>query len=147
MLNPERLETAYQEFTHDLNKWVPDGITSIDLNVLSTLGLLQHEKLDAPYTDSISRYFQIVETQDKVTLFNQQFVVWIVPKLAHGKPITFTYIALLQQEEPHLEMVFSTSGVYNSPKYILTVLHHFLKEVVDTEAMISALDKKKPKQC
>ncbi len=146
MITPKQLETAYQEFVHDLNKWIPDGITTIDLHVLNQLGLLQHEKLDTPYTDTISRYFQIIETDDKVTLFNEQFAVWIVPKLIEGKPITLTYIALLQQDYPHLEMAFSTAGVYNAPKYILTILHQFLKEVVDTEAVISSIDKKKPKK-
>jgi hypothetical protein len=39
-------------------------------------------------------------------------------------------------------LVFSTAGVYNTPKYILKVLQHFLSEVLDTEAIIIAMGKK-----
>ena len=51
-------------------------------------------------------------------------------------------IALLQNNKPHLEIVYQTSGVYNTPRYILKVLQHFLTEVLDTEAVISSIGKK-----
>jgi hypothetical protein len=56
---------------------------------------------------------------------------------------TMTFIALLQNTKPHLEIVFATSGVYNTPKFILKVLEHFLTEVIDTEAIISSINRPK----
>jgi hypothetical protein len=88
-------------------------------------------------------YFQVLETPDKVTLFNEQFVVWILPKVVQEIPLTLTFIGRLQTTKANLELVFSTTGVYNTPKFILKVLEHFLTEVIDTEAIISSINKPK----
>lgn len=144
MINPIQLEEAYKEFTQNFNKWVPDGVLSVNLSLLHELGLLDNAQFEqTTTTDHLSQYFHVVETDDKVTLFNEQFAIWIVPKLLDNNPTTLTFIALLNANKPHLEIVFSTMGVYNSPKYILKVLQHFLTEVLDTEALISAIGKKK----
>ena len=143
MINPIHLEEAYSEFSQNLNKWVPDGVIQVNLSLLHDLGLLNQSQFEQATIDHITHYFHVVETPDKVTLFNQQFAIWIVPKLVDDNPTTLTYVALVaNNNKPHLELVFSTSGVYNTPKYILKVLQHFLTEVLDTEAIISAMGKK-----
>lgn len=143
MINPAILEEAYQEFTKDLQRAMPDGIISVDLQLINSLGLLNNAELAQPAPDNLAHYFHVVETADKVTLFNEQFAVWIVPQMVDNIATTLTFIALLQQQKPHLEIIFSTTGVYNTPKYILKILQHFLTEVVDTEAIITAIDRKK----
>lgn len=143
MINPIMLEEAFRKFSHNLLKWLPDGITHVDMKLLHRLGLLNHAELDAPLSDAyLNQHFHIIETLEKVTLFNEQFSIWIVPEVIDEVPTTTTFIALLQSNKPHLEIVYTTSGVYNTPKYILKVLQHFLTEVQDTEAVISAIDKK-----
>lgn len=143
MINPNVLEDAYKEFSKDLLKWVPDGIIQVDLKLLNDLGLLNNAELEHSISDDeLNHYFHIIETADKVTLFNEQFAIWIVPQLVDETPTTTTLIALLQSNKPHLEIVYLTSGVYNTPKYILKVLQHFLAEVQDTEAVISSIGKK-----
>jgi hypothetical protein len=143
MINPNVLEEAYKEFSKDLLKWVPDGIIQVDLKLLNDLGLLNNAELEHSISDDqLNHYFHIIETPDKVTLFNEQFAIWIVPQLVDETPTTTTLIALLQSNKPHLEIVYLTSGVYNTPKYILKVLQHFLEEVQDTEAVISSIGKK-----
>ncbi len=142
MINPSQLEDAFKEFTQDFTKWVPDGVMTVDLALLQELGLLNYNHLEQGTTDSLMHYFHVVETPDKVTLFNEQFAIWIVPKSSEELPLTMTMIALLHNSRPHLEIVFSTSGVYNTPRFILKVLQHFLTEVIDTEAIISSIDKK-----
>ncbi len=144
MINPAKLEEAYQQFSGNLKQWVPDGVISVNLGLLSELGLLSNAYLEQPPPENISHFFHVVETPDKITLFNEQFAIWIVPKSEETAPSTLTYIALLNTpKSPHLELVFSTTGVYNSPKYILKVLQHFLSDVMDTEATIASIDKKK----
>lgn len=144
MINPKVLEDAYREFTKNLAQWVPDGIVQVDLKLLNDLGILNHNALENGLTDDqINHHFHIVETPEKVTLFNEQFAVWIVPELIEDIPRTTTLIALLQSNQPHLEIVYMTMGVYNSPKYILKILQHYIAEVQDTEAVISAIGKKK----
>lgn len=143
MIDPIQLEDAYQEFSENLRKWIPDGIMNVNLNLLNDIGLLNLEKLEGNTTDSLSHLFHVLETAEKVTLYNEQFAIWIVPKMVDNVASTLTYIALLGPSKPRLEIVFSTAGVYNTPKYILKILQHFLLEVIDTEQIISSIGKKK----
>lgn len=142
MINPVQLEESFKEFSQNIHKWAPDGIISVDLQLLDQLGMLNNAKIDNATTDAITHYFHVIETVDKVTLFNEQFAVWIVPQSLEENTSTFTYIALVQAGRPHLEIIFATTGVYNTPKYILKILEHFLSEVLDTEAIISSIGKK-----
>ena len=143
MINPNQLEDAYREFSQNLVKWVPDGVITVNIALLNDLGLLSNAQLKQNLTtDNLSHYFHVIETIDKVTLFNDQFAIWIVPKTVDSLSSTTTFIALVTNNKPHLEIVFSTTGVYNTPKYILKILQHFLTEVQDTEALISSMGKK-----
>lgn len=142
MLNPIELEDAFQNFIANLNDYIPDGIIEVNLQLLSELGLLEVEQMQDDQSDEeFPHYFHVIETSDKVTLFNHQFAVWIVPKIIDGNPTTLTLISLITEDEPNLEIVFSTSGLYNAPKYVLKVLKSYLSEVLDTEAVISSIGK------
>lgn len=145
MITPTEMDAAFQEFSQNLPKHVPDGVINVELGLLQQLGLLNHDQFDASKThDDLMHYFHVLETNDKVTLYNEQFIVWILPQMTQGISVTLTFIALLQpQQKPHLELVFSTSGVYNTPKFILKILEHFLTEVIDTEEMISTINRPK----
>ncbi len=141
MINPIELERAYQTFSQDLTKWTPDGIIPVNLSLLHEMGILKEEQKEViEDQEGLSHYFHVIETEEKVTLFNEQFVIWITPQLIDETPTTLTLIALLHIGKPQLEAVFSSSGVYNSPKYILMVLQHFLKDTIDTEKTLSSIE-------
>ena len=142
MINPSALDEAFSEFSKNFSKWLPDGVISINLQVLHDLGLLNSANLDKPVPDNLSHQFHVIETNDKVTLYNQQFAIWIVPQNESNIPTTMAMIALLQHGKPHLEIVYKTSGVYNTPRYILRILQHYLTEVIDTENIISSMEDK-----
>jgi len=143
MVNPVVLEESYNEFMKDLTKWIPDGVIDVNLKLLDEMGLLtENELANDESQDHFPHYFHVVETPDKVTLFNHQFAVWITPQVINQIPCTLTLIGLVQTEKPHLELGFTTSGVYNTPKFVLRILRFFLSEVIDTEAIISSIDKK-----
>lgn len=142
MLDPNILEDFYQGFVKDIKKWLPDGITEIDLNVMHQLGLLSLAQIDQKNNDAINHYFHVIETQEKITLYNEQFAIWIVPQSQTALPRTLTFISLLTPEKPQLEIVFSTEGVYNTPKYIMKILQQYLSEVLDIEAVIASIGKK-----
>ena len=143
MMNPIQLEEAYKDFTENFQKWAPDGFINVNLQLLQELGLLNNSEFENSDSESLSQQFHVIETSDKVTLFNKQFAIWIVPQLDTELPSTLILISLIQNLKPHLEIVYTTSGVYNTPKYILRVLQHFLTEVLDTEAILSSINKKK----
>lgn len=141
-MTPNELEEAYQDFTKNFKKWAPDGIIEINLESLCEMGLLNRDDLDEEEPDDVTQYFHVTETPDKITLHNEKFAIWISPKLIDDIPTTHTYISQLHKNKPHLELVYATAGVYNTPKFILKVLQHFLIEVIDTDAVISSMGKK-----
>jgi len=142
MVNPVQLEESYNEFMKDISHWIPDGIIDIDLKLLDEMRLLNQKELEMDENqDHFPHYFHVIETPDKVTLFNHQFAVWIAPQVINDVPCTLTLVALMHAEKPHLELGFATSGVYNTPKFVLRILRFFLSEVIDTEAIISSIDK------
>lgn len=142
-MNPIQLEEAYKDFTDNFQQWAPDGCIDINLQILQELGLLNNWDKEGTAPESLTQQFHVIETHDKVTLFNEKFAVWITPQTQTELPSTMVFIALMQQQKPHLEIVYTTSGVYNTPKYILKVLQHFMTEMLDTEATLSSIEKSK----
>lgn len=140
MLNPIQIEDYFREYSKDLNNIAHDGIINVDLRLLHDLGLLKdlHQAYEEP--DDLTQYFHVLESAEKVTLFNEQFLIWIVPKMEQDIPITYVLIASLNSGKPTFEVVFTTSGVYNTPKYVLKVLQHFLLDMLETEATLTAFE-------
>ena len=142
MLDPVKIEASYKQFMENLSVWAPDGILKIDLHVLHDLNLLDSMQEDHGDPDDLTQYFHVSESAEKVTLYNDQFVVWIVPKMDEQQPMTYVLIALCQQDHaPHLEIVFETSGIYNTPRYVLKILQHFLADVLETEQTLTSIAK------
>ncbi len=141
MLNPIQIEETYREFASDLAHWAHDGILSIDLKSLHDQGLLECLQEDSNEPDDLTQYFHVIESVEKVTLFNEQFIVWIIPKLDTEQPMTLVMIALNHPDKANLEIVFTTRGVYNTPRYVLKVLQHFLLDMLETEATLTSFEK------
>lgn len=139
MNNIERLEANYKKFTKNLPKWLPEGVVDVDIALLQELELLNFDEQNCQESDSLTRYFHVVETEEKITLVNEQFVIWIVPENDEDLSKTFTLIALNSEKEPTLEMAFYVSGVYNSSRLVLRVLEKYLKEIMENEDMIDQL--------
>lgn len=139
-MNPIQLDQAYNEFISNLPSWIPEGIIEVNFELLEKSGLLDHKSFEKAESEQLPHYFHVIETADKVTLFNHQFVVWIVPKIIDETPTTIVLIALINESRPHLEIGFSTKGVYNTPKFVLRLLKYYLMEVIDTEEAISSID-------
>lgn len=142
MLNPVQIEAAYKDFMDSLPQCAHDGILQVDIHVLQELGLLKDLQDDENEQEDLTQYFHVIESAEKVTLFNEQFIVWIVPRVEENIPSTYVLIALNHQEKASLEVVFSTSGVYNTPRYVLKILQHFLVDVLETEATLTSLEKR-----
>jgi hypothetical protein len=141
MLSPIQIEEAYKGFMTDLPNCVHDGIFSIDLHFLHETGLLEDLQNAQEDLDDLTQYFHVIESTEKVTLFNEQFIVWIIPKSDGEQPITLVLIALSHADKPHLEVVFTTCGVYNTPRYVLRILQHFFLDMLETEATLTAFEK------
>ncbi len=138
MDNISVLEECYKKYVNDLGAWLPEGIADVNLKLLDELELLDYYEEDS-HDPELTRYFHVLETEEKITLINDEFVVWIVPDLSNEIPYTYTLIALNQPSHPKLEVAFTTTGVYNSSKLVLRVLEKYLKDIQENEDWISKM--------
>jgi hypothetical protein len=141
MLNPGQIEDLYKQFMGNLGQWIHDGVNRINLQFLHDQGILAAIQDDTTEPDDLTQYFHVIESVEKVTLFNEQFIVWIVPKNDAEQPVTYVLIALNHPEKPHLEVAFVTEGVYNTPRYVLKVLQHYLVDMLETEETLTLFEK------
>lgn len=142
MHNSSILEACYKKFIQDMPSWLPEDIITVDLNLLHHLDLLQYH--DPDFNDpSLTRFFNVIESDEKITLINEEFVVWIVPEKIEDYTLTYTLVALNQSDgEPELQLCFVTSGVYNTSRLVLRVLEKFLFEIQENEDLIRNLEQK-----
>ncbi|MBB64894.1 MAG: hypothetical protein CMO81_07490 [Waddliaceae bacterium] len=141
MANLAIYEAAFTKYMGNLAHYAPDGILSIDLDLLQSLGILEQDDFDTAQTDHLARYFHVIESPEKITLFNEQFVIWIVPEHMQHTPITYALVALNHvKQEPQLEIVLAASGIYNTSRLVLRVLESILKEIQENEDLLQQLD-------
>ena len=138
MNKPSNLETYYKRYINDLGKWLPDGIINVDINLLHKLNLLHFHKKET-MDSALTRYFQVIESDGKLTLANEQFVIWIVPEKLEMAAVTYTLIALNKHDDIQLELAFVTSGVYNNSHLVLRLLEKFLLDIQGTEDVLDKL--------
>ncbi len=141
MLNPNEIEKLYEQYISNLADLAHDGIVNVDLALLHELNLLDDLDQITDDPEDLTQYFHVIESPEKVTLFNEQFIVWIVPKTEQDIPLTYVLIALNTHNKISLEIVFTTAGVYNTPKYVLKVLQYYLLDMLETEATLTAIEK------
>lgn len=141
MLDPIQIEKTYKEYTNNFPQCAYDGILTIDLQFLHDEGILNTMQEDQEDADDLTQYFHVIESTEKVTLFNEQFIIWIIPKTEEDQATTYVLIALNHPDKAHLEIVFTTQGVYNTPRYVLKVLQHFLVDMIETEATLTSFEK------
>lgn len=130
MYSASDLEQYFKKFIKNLMEWLPEGVLHIDIEVLQKLGLLNYHK---SYDSTLTRYFHVIESPEKITLINEQFIVWIVPENSEGVSKTYVLIALNKQGVPKLEFAFMASDVFNSSRLVLRLLEKFLFEIQENE--------------
>lgn len=130
------LESSYNKYVSDMAHWLPDGILTVDVALLNHLNLLYNF---SSRKSQISSHFHVFESQEKITLTNAQFAVWIVPKRFQLMPVTYVLIALVRPAGLHLEMAFSACGIYNNSRLILRILEKLLIEIQQTEEELHRL--------
>jgi len=138
MDNISVLEVCYKKYISDLALWLPEGIVNVNLKLLYDMELLDYQN-DDNHDPKLTRYFHVLETDEKITLINDEFVVWIVPDFVNEIPCTYTLIALNGEVQPKLELAFCTSGVYNTSKLVLRLLEKMLKDIQENEEFISKI--------
>lgn len=130
MYDPQLIENSYHKFISEMTTFLPEGPLEVDVDLLERLDLLV---LDKTKESGLTRYFNILESFEKLTLINDQFIIWIVPKNNDVPSKTQVLIALNQGGTPHLELAFVASDIYNSSKLVLRILEKMLIEIQENE--------------
>lgn len=132
------IEENFKKFISNIRYWIPEDIYCVNLNLLHHYDLLHFYPFYKENESKLTRFFQIFESSEKITLINDEFVIWIKPDFLDHVPVTYTLIALNKgNEELHLETAFISSGVYNNTKLVLRVLEKFLLEIQETNNLLS----------
>ena len=89
------------------------GIIQVDLKLLNDLNLLNNAELEHSISDDqLNHYFHIIETPEEGYPLQRAVCHLDRPAARREAPTTTTFISLLQNNKPHLEIVYLTSGVY-----------------------------------
>lgn len=126
----------YKKFIHNINSFLPEGITEVDIELLHQMGLLNQQLTEEA---SLTRYFHVFEEEDHMTLINNQFVVWIIPQAFNANVGTLVLIAINEAEGPKLELGYFVSNLYNTSRLVLRVLDKYLSEIQETEDLLRRL--------
>lgn len=141
MLDLSQLEVLYHRFMGDLPTYLPDGVQGITLETLHHMGLVNAEGDQEHAPSNLTKIFHVVESNDKITLFNTEFIVWVVPEHIGDETCTLVLIALNYEDKtPILETGFVCSGVYNTSKTVLRVLEVILQEIQENEQTLTELE-------
>lgn len=135
MKNPVSLDLCFRKYIHNMPQWLPDGFTTIDLKVLHQLDLLHFHQASTPES-GVTRYFHIVESEDKLTLINEEFVIWIMPEKGENEGSTYTLIARNSRNDLHLELGFVTKGIYNRSHLVLQIIEKYLLDIHSTDSFL-----------
>ena len=139
MVDIEQLDGFFQRLSANTGEFFPDGVVDINVKVLHTLDLLS-DTSPAPYEAPASSLLQAVESDGRITLFNEKFALWIVPQANTSVPTTITFIARKTGETISPEVAFRTQGIHNRSKTILRIIDRFLAEIQETESVIASLE-------
>ncbi|MBS0622527.1 MAG: hypothetical protein JSR80_06180 [Verrucomicrobia bacterium] len=137
MLTPIEIERQFQVLMQRFACQGQKEMVEVTPALFEQLGILKEKP---PGEDPLTCYFHVLESHDKLTLFNENFVVWIAPQLLAQETATVTFIGVIKGETIHLELVFATRGVYNKSKTILDVLEKLLEEIRENETIINKLE-------
>lgn len=126
------LDEFYKTHIDELATYLPDGLTTVDITLLKNMNLLEETAFNER-SKTLPQCMYAVETEDKVTLYNDYFAAWIIPLPGQEDPETLLLLATLSNGLPQLEIGFSFRGIYNQSKTILRILDKAIEEIRDTE--------------
>lgn len=140
------LNDYYKKFSTHFHSMIPDGIYTLNLEWLHQLGALHFHPGESTQDRDFTKQFTLIESPDKLTLINHQFIIWILSEKVFDLSFSTVFIAFNEDSvdgslNPKLEAAIIASGVYNSPKILLTALEKFLSNMMENEWLVEKIKK------
>ncbi len=139
MYNLATLDGYYKKYVKSLNYWIPEGFFPVNLALLHRFDLL-HFHRSGYCSPTLNNDFQVIESPEKITLINNDFVIWIVSEQVNKAPVTYALIAVNKLNQLKLEVAFTASGIYNNSRLILRLLEKFLIDIQETDSWLAQLE-------
>lgn len=135
----EELNRAFEKVMEDFPNLPSEAIVDVDLKFLDSMGLTNEGEYVNP-NEAFERSFKVIEGHNRITLFNNQFVIWILPEIMDGTPATYALIGLRGDETVKLEVVFLAKGPFNSSRLVLRLLDRYLTEIQEIEELLHKIE-------
>jgi hypothetical protein len=134
----EEINSYYEYLTSHTTQLLPDGIANVDLHLLHSLNILTPHPI--PQSSSARDLLQAIEEGGRITLFNDRFVLWIVPQNEVYPASTTVILARCNNNKISPEIAFKTAGIHNQSKTILELIDRYLIEIQETEEVLEQLE-------
>ena len=131
----EELNTAFEKAMESFPTMPPESIIEVNLDILQEMGLTGEGDYINPNED-FERSFKVLESSNRITLYNSQFVIWVIPEIIDGMPATYALIGLREKTGLKSEVVFLARGPFNSSRLVLRLLDRYLTDIQETEEFI-----------
>ena len=143
VISIEELDAFFDHLQSHTSDLLPDGILDINVKTLHALHLLSDEtpSSGAPRASTL---LQAVESEEKITLYNEKFALWVAPQKNADPASTIVFIASRKDNEIKPEIAFRTTGIHNRSKTILKLIDRFLADIQETENVISRFEGPQP---
>lgn len=141
MISLFRTEQVFQDLIRNLPHYLHDAIIQIDDYQLRILGLCDKQLNQPPDQDHSFCRFCVAESGEKLTLINESFISWIVPKWNQLTGETLILVATYQGCDIQLISALVLGGERNSPNAVLKVLERVLIDVWENNLLCTLLGK------
>jgi hypothetical protein len=138
VVNLDQLEAFFEYLSLHTAELLPDGIHDVSIKTLHTMHLLSEDPTGG--NTPVAHLLQAIESEGKVTLFNDHFVLWIVPKNEASPPATTIYIVRRLTDSLKPELGFRTAGIHNRSRTILRLIERYLTDIQETDSLLSSLE-------
>lgn len=137
MEEQEYIEKKYRRLIKNVSEISSDSILEINNELIESFN---NQNTVEDFAHEEKFFFHVIEGKEKLTLFNEELLIWILPKKSGRENLTYVLLAKNGgQEEGKLELVLSASGIYNSSKLILQAIEHLIVEMRENEECMHRL--------
>lgn len=139
MISLFRVEQAFLVLIANLPHFLHEKVIQVDPHQLRILGLDDQQLLLPPDQKYSYCRFCVIEAKGKLTLINEMFVVWIVPRWNSAKGQTLVVVATCQTGDIQPITAFTLAGWRNTPNAVLKVLEGVLIDIRENDLLCTTL--------
>jgi hypothetical protein len=138
MLSIDEINAYYDYLSKHTSDLLPDGIVNVDVKLLQSLSILSPNA--SLGSASAKELLQAIESGGRITLFNDHYVLWIVPQNEVSPPSTTVILARCDKNSIKPEVGFKTAGIHNQSKTILQLIDRYLVDIQETEDVLEKFE-------